>query len=93
MHPCLGNRLTIGRWVAYPVWVAHAFSAGIECRHCSRVVQGVAADSSLSLTTVLVQSRSGYVSRFLLSSGLGSGFPRAIGFTPPLTTTCRSSHN
>ena len=33
MHPCLGNRVANGHAVVY---YAHAFSAGIKYRHCSR---------------------------------------------------------
>ena len=33
MHPCLGNWLAIRRGVVYYARAAHAFSAGITCRH------------------------------------------------------------
>ena len=34
MHPCLGNCVAIGRAVVHYDRAAHAFSAGIKCRHC-----------------------------------------------------------
>ena len=34
MHPCPGNRLTIGRAVVYYAKAAHTFSAEIKCQHC-----------------------------------------------------------
>ena len=34
MHSCPGIRLAIGRAVVYHARAAHAFSAGIRCRHC-----------------------------------------------------------
>ena len=34
MHPCPGNRVAIGRAVLYYARTAHAYSAGIKCRHC-----------------------------------------------------------
>ena len=34
MHPCTGDRVAIGRAVVYYARAAHAFSAGIKCRHC-----------------------------------------------------------
>ena len=34
MHSCLGNCVAIGRAVVYYARAAHAFSAGIKCRHC-----------------------------------------------------------
>ena len=36
LHPCPGNWVTVWRAVMYRARTAHAFSAGIECRHCSR---------------------------------------------------------
>ena len=38
MHPCQGNLVAIGRAVVHYAWVARAFSAGIKCRHSSRLV-------------------------------------------------------
>ena len=35
MHPCPENLIAIGRAVVYYAQAAHAFSAGIKCRHCS----------------------------------------------------------
>ena len=35
MHPCPVNGVAIGRAVVYHARAAHAFSAGIKCRHCS----------------------------------------------------------
>ena len=35
MHPCPENWVAIGHAVAYFAQAAHAFSAGIKCRHCS----------------------------------------------------------
>ena len=34
IHPSPRNWVTIGRAVVYYAWAAHAFSAGIKCRHC-----------------------------------------------------------
>ena len=34
MHPCPGNQVAIGSAVAHYARAAHAFSAGIKCRHC-----------------------------------------------------------
>ena len=33
MHPCPGNCMPTGRVVIYYARAAHAFSAGIKCRH------------------------------------------------------------
>ena len=38
MHPCPENCVAIGRAVVYYALAAHAFSAGIKCRHCSTVL-------------------------------------------------------
>ena len=35
MHPCLGNCVAIGHAVVYHARAAHAFRAGIKCRHCT----------------------------------------------------------
>ena len=35
VHPCPENYVAIGRAVVYYELAAHAFSAGIKCRHCS----------------------------------------------------------
>ena len=35
MHPCLGNCVATRHAVVYHARTAHAFSAGIKCRHCS----------------------------------------------------------
>ena len=35
MHPYPGNWVAIALAVVYYAWAAHAFSAGIKCRHCS----------------------------------------------------------
>ena len=35
MHPCPGNRVATRRAVVYYVRTAHAFSAEIECQHCT----------------------------------------------------------
>ena len=35
MHQCPGKWVAIGRAVVYYARAAHAFSAGIKCRHCS----------------------------------------------------------
>ena len=34
MHPCRGDWVIIGRVVGHYARAAHAFSAGIKCRHC-----------------------------------------------------------
>ena len=34
MHPCPWCWVTIGHAVVYCAQTAHAFSAGIKCRHC-----------------------------------------------------------
>ena len=39
MHACPGNWLAIGRAVGYNARTAHAFGAGIECRHCTHFKQ------------------------------------------------------
>ena len=36
MHPCPENLVAIGRAVVNYAQDAHAFSAGIKCRHCTR---------------------------------------------------------
>ena len=37
MHLCPGNVVAIGRAFVYNARAAHIFSAGIKCRHCSRL--------------------------------------------------------
>ena len=34
MHPCPGNQVAIGSAFVHYAQAAHAFSAGIKCRHC-----------------------------------------------------------
>ena len=41
MHPCPGNRVVIGRAVVYYARTAHAYSAGIKCRHCTYLIQNL----------------------------------------------------
>ena len=51
LHPCPGNRLTIGRAVVFYGRAAQAFSAGIKCRHCAStfwVVQNVKSERQKS---------------------------------------------
>ena len=39
MHPCPGHCVAIGHAVAYFPQAAHAFSAGIKCRHCTKHIR------------------------------------------------------
>ena len=40
IHPCQGNRVAIGHTVVCYARAAHAFSAGIKCRHCIDIILG-----------------------------------------------------
>ena len=50
MHPCLGNCVAIGHAVVYHARTAHAFRAGIKCRHCIFLIYALElAQSSLDI--------------------------------------------
>ena len=60
VHPYPGTWLAIGRAVLYYARLAHAFSAGIKCRHCRS-----STDKSLTLPTkrYLTQQKITHVKR------------------------------
>ena len=55
MHPCPENVVAIGCVVVYFTWAAHAFSAGIKCRHCIQntyCLKGLSMRSTLGINEV-----------------------------------------
>ena len=54
MYPYPGNQMAIRRAVVYFARAAHAFSAGIKCRHCMRKgISGVVRILAFSLPQCL----------------------------------------
>ena len=47
LHPCPGHWVVIRRAVVYYSLAAHAFSAGIKCRHCSSFHRSTASGLKL----------------------------------------------